>query len=228
MTTITISYLGFSCFKFEVKNHEEVDFVTDPFSKTDSLKLPKNLFVDFVTISSQNPLHNAAEFVKPKKEKIKTISNPGEYEIKGVFINGMPCVTKDKNGKIIHTNTIYNFLINDIQITHLGSIVKSLSDEEIQGLGNCDVLLLPISPDPEISVKDSPIMKNLVDIVNRVEPRILIPMHFKMSESKINLNPLDKFLKEIGQTKVEPLKKFKFSKKDLPEEEMKVMVLTKD
>lgn len=228
MLSITISYLGLSCFRFEVKDHEETAFVTDPFSKESGLKLPRNLAADFVTISSQTPLHNAADLVKPRleKNKLKVISGPGEYEVKNVFINGLPSVAKDKNGKIVHENVIYNFSIGDVQISHLGSVARSLSSEEIQALGASDVLLLPLSSDPEF--KEGPTIKNLIDIVTRVEPRILIPMHYKMPDLKINLNPLEKFLKEIGQSKVEPLKKFKFSKKDLPQEEMKVMVLSRE
>lgn len=228
MTSITISYFGLSCFGFEVKNEKEAIFVTDPFSKSADLKLPRNLTADFVTVSSQNQWHNATESVKPKSEKnkLKTVSNPGEYEIYSVFINGFPVLTKDKNNKIIHANTIFTFTIGDMRITHLGSIIKSLSNEEIQNLSGCDVLLLPLSSDPEY--KEGPTVKNLTDIVTRIEPRILIPMHYKIPGLKINLNPLEKFLKEIGQSKVEPLKKFKFSKKDLPQEEMGVIVLSKN
>jgi L-ascorbate metabolism protein UlaG (beta-lactamase superfamily) len=249
MLSITISYLGLSCFRFEAKDHEETAFVTDPFSKESGLKLPRNLSADFVAVSSRTPLHNATDLVKPRSEKnkLKVISAPGEYEVKNVFINGLPLVTKDKNGKIVHENVIYNFLIGDVQISHLGNIVRSLSNEEIQTLGASDVLLLPLSSDPEFSAtsprggvsgsahersemggKNGVTMKNLTDIIASVGPKIVIPMHYKMPDLKINLNPLEKFLKEMGQNKVEPLKKFKFSKKDLPQEEMKVMVLSRE
>ncbi len=228
MTSVVISHFGLSCFLFEVKDHEETSFVTDPFAKTVGLKLPRNLAADFVTVSSDDDLHNNTEAVKPRSEKskIKIIANPGEYEVKGVFINGFSAITKNKEGKIIHQNTIFNFVVDDIRITHLGALSKSLSDEEMQNLGNADVLLLPISSDPEF--KNGPTTKNLIDIVNQIEPRVLIPMHYKISGVKFALNPLDKFLKELGKNKIEPLKKFKFSKKDLPQEEMKVVVLTEE
>jgi len=238
MLNITISYFGLSCFKIEVKNHEEAVFITDPFDKSAGLNLPRNFTADGVTVSSDSELHNAIELVKPTSEKgkFKIISNSGEYEVKNVFVNGATFFTKDKNDKVIHENNVFQFAIDDIKITHLGSLARAFTNDEIQAMESCDVLLLPVSSDPDISAeggsasggKNDISPKSLIEIVSQIDPRIIIPMHYKMPGLKINLNPLDKFLKEIGKSKFEEMKKFKFTKKDLPAEETKVVVLTRE
>ncbi len=245
MTSITISFFGLSCFKFEVKNEKEAVFVTDPFSKESGLKLPRNLAADFVTVSSDHPFHNETEAVKTLSEKGKwrIFSHPGEYEVKNVFVDGAAQDAKDKggsealrgvlpppkDGKNMAKNTIFRFTIDDVTITHLGNLAANLTSDEIQTLSSCDVLLVPISSDAEFSAsggKNGITMKNLTDIIASVQPRIVIPMHYKTPRLKANLQSLDKFLKEIGKGKLETMKKFKFAKKDLPAEETKVVVLT--
>lgn len=245
MLSITISYFGLSCFKIEVKDREEAVFITDPFDKSAGLNLPRNFTADGVTVSSDSELHNATDLVKPTSEKgkFKIINNSGEYEVKNVFVNGATFFTKDKNDKIIHKNNVFQFVIDDIKITHLGSLARAFTNDEIQTMESCDVLLLPISSDPDISAKGGSALptgqagsggkndispKSLIEIVSQIDPRIIIPMHYKMPGLKTNLNPLDKFLKEIGKSKFEEMKKFKFAKKDLPAEETRVVVLTRE
>jgi len=66
-----------------------------------------------------------------------------------------------------------------------------------------------------------------VEIINEIEPRIVIPMHYKIPGLKVDVESADKFLKEMGASKAEKMAKLKISKKDLPQEEMKVILLEK-
>jgi L-ascorbate metabolism protein UlaG (beta-lactamase superfamily) len=107
--------------------------------------------------------------------------------------------------------------VGDISVAHLGNIDYEFADDELEQLKDIDILLVPVGTN----------LKQAVKIVNELQPRIVIPMHYKLPELKSDLLPVDKFLKEVG-AKSETLPKIKISKKDLPQEEMKVVILTKD
>jgi L-ascorbate metabolism protein UlaG (beta-lactamase superfamily) len=61
-------------------------------------------------------------------------------------------------------------------------------------------------------------------VVNEVEPKIVIPSHYKMPELILDLDAKEKFLKEMGG-KSETVDKLTVKKKDLQEEGTKVVVL---
>jgi len=52
-------------------------------------------------------------------------------------------------------------------------------------------------------------------------------MHYKISGVNLKIDGVDKFLKEFGVTQPEKMDKLKISKKDLPQEETKVIILNK-
>jgi L-ascorbate metabolism protein UlaG (beta-lactamase superfamily) len=63
------------------------------------------------------------------------------------------------------------------------------------------------------------------EIVNIIEPNIVIPMHYMTEKSTIELDPLNKFLKEMGLSSVEPLDSLKVtSPRNLPEETQVVVL----
>ena len=65
------------------------------------------------------------------------------------------------------------------------------------------------------------------EVISLLEPSIVIPMHYEMRESLIKLDPLSKFLKEMGLNEVETVETIKFaSRKSLPDD-IRVIVLDK-
>lgn len=210
--SVNINWLGLSCFKINAKvGDTEVDIVTDPYSPASGLKLPRNLSADIVTVSHDHANHNYVEGVGGNHFVMKS---PGEVEEKGVFIYGIH--SKAHDGKT--NNTLFRLEVGDISIAHLGDIAHEFTDEELEQLEDVDILLVPAGGENGATVKQA------VNLVNQLQPRIVIPMHYKLPELKSDLLPVDKFLKEIG-AKSETMPKLKIAKKDLPQEETKVIVL---
>jgi L-ascorbate metabolism protein UlaG (beta-lactamase superfamily) len=56
-------------------------------------------------------------------------------------------------------------------------------------------------------------------IINQIEPKIVIPMHYFENKK------LTSFLKEIGKDKVAAIDKFSFKKKDIADKKGEVVVL---
>lgn len=220
-----ITWLGQSCFKISAKGgsasdnkDQEINLITDPFSPDIGLKLPRNLTADIVTVSHDHFDHNYTAGVAGDPF---VISQPGEYEIKNFFIYGIPSFHDNKKGAERGNNIIYRIEAEGLSIVHLGDIGHILSDEEVEKLDNVDVLLIPIGGNYTIGVKEAE------EIINQLEPRIVIPMHYKIPGLKVDIDPLDKFAKEMGVGKKEALPKLKISKKDLPQEETQIIILEK-
>jgi L-ascorbate metabolism protein UlaG (beta-lactamase superfamily) len=89
----------------------------------------------------------------------------------------------------------------------------------MEQLSSCDVLLIPVGGVYTIGAKDAP------DIIAQLEPKIVVPMHYKIEGLKINLEPLDKFLSTMG-AKQEPASKLSVSQEKLPEE-VEIVILEK-
>jgi L-ascorbate metabolism protein UlaG (beta-lactamase superfamily) len=210
-----ISYLGQSCFKLQDKlGPEGVTLVTDPFNKELGLKVP-NFEADIVTVSHQHADHNNSAALRANPFIIDT---PGEYDFKGVMVQGIETFHDTKGGAERGKNIVYRIEMDDLTIVHLGDLGHVLTDEQLEQLDDVDILFIPVGGHHTIDAKTA------VEVIGQLEPRVVIPMHYKLSGSKADLDPVEKFIKELG---VEPRKeeKLKIAKKDLPQEGMDLVVL---
>jgi L-ascorbate metabolism protein UlaG (beta-lactamase superfamily) len=212
-----ITYLGHSSFKIKTKT---ATVVTDPFdSKMVGIKYSATEG-EIVTISHDHKDHNVVEKVTGFK---KAINGPGEYEISGVSVMGYPSFHDAKNGEERGKNTIYIFEAEGLRVAHLGDLGHTLSDNLIDEIGDIDVLMIPVGGFYTIGPKEA------TDIISKIEPYFVIPMHYKVdgmnSELAEKLLPVSDFLKESGLT-VENLPKFTIKKEDILEDQTtKVIVL---
>ena len=211
-----ITWQGHSCFKIQDKiGPEGVTVVTDPFSKETGLKVP-NFEADIVTISHSHDDHSNASALRGNPF---VIDCAGEYDRKGVLIEGIDSFHDDKNGAERGGNIIYRIEIDDISVTHLGDLGHALSDTQLEKLAGTDVLLIPVGGHYSLDAKKA------VEVISQIEPRIVIPMHYKTKDVKFDLDPIEKFIKEIGLTPTYE-EKLKISKKDLPAEDMELVILS--
>lgn len=210
-----ISWLGHACFKLQNKiGPEGTTLITDPYDNSIGLKLPR-IEADIVTISHGHNDHNNKEAVKGAPF---IIDSAGEYEIKGVAIDGVEAFHDNKEGKERGKNIIYRIDIDDILIVHLGDLGQALDSKQLEKIAGADILLIPVGGKYTIDAKKA------VEVVSQVEPRIVIPMHYKLPGLKVDLDPVDKFIKEIGLKPVQE-EKLKISKRDLPQDDMELVIL---
>jgi len=215
---MTITWLGQSCFKIQIG---DVTLVTDPYNSEVGFKLPR-LTADIVTVSHDHFDHNNIEGVSgPEGATPFVISSPGEFEVKGVFVYGSAFWHDKNEGKDRGQNIAYCIEAEGISLAHLGDLGHELSEEQIEKFDGVDILFVPVGGKWTLGASEA------VKVINEIEPRIVIPMHYKIPGFKVDVETIDKFLKEMGASKAEKLPKLKISKKDLPQEETKVIVLEK-
>lgn len=202
--------LGHSSFRIKGKT---ITVVTDPFDAAMvGLKYPKLDSVDVVTISHDHADHNVVANITGMPF---VINGPGEYEIKGVTVVGVPTFHDDKNGAERGANTVYKINIDGINVCHLGDLGHKLSDEGLNQVGSVDILLIPVGGTYTVDAKTAG------EVVAQLEPLIVIPMHYQRPgmnpELAGNLEPVTNFLKEMGAEGLAPQPKLVMSKDKLPE-----------
>jgi L-ascorbate metabolism protein UlaG (beta-lactamase superfamily) len=206
-----ITWYGHSCFRLTERNYATV--VTDPFDNKkvgyDALKLK----AEIVTVSHDAPGHSNVDVVKGTTH---TITGAGEFEIGGVFITAVQ--TNSKKGKDKIRNTLYVFDYDGITVAHLGDLQEVPTQSEVEALGTVNVLLVPVGGGSSLNAAKAS------EVVSLIEPNIVIPMHYSTPATKVSLDSLNKFIKEMGLGKTEAQPSLKVTRSALPDE-TKVVVL---
>jgi L-ascorbate metabolism protein UlaG (beta-lactamase superfamily) len=140
----------------------------------------------------------------------KVLCGPGEYEIAGVFINGLRSFRDSDKGKTRGVNTMYLMEIEGIKLCHLGDLGHTLSATQIEDVSDADILLIPVGGEPTIDATAAE------EVTNLISPKIVIPMHYNTESAQTKLDPLDKFLKEMGIKECIPQPKLTVNKSILP------------
>ena len=199
-----ISWLGHSCFRIKGK---QVTVITDPYSPTLGYSLGKPT-AHIVTVSHQHPGHS---YIQGIGGAPRPVTGPGEYEISGVLIIGINTFHDAEGGIKRGKNTVYLIEVDEIAICHLGDLGHVLTAEQVEEMDNVDVLLLPVGG---VSTINAPMA---AEVVRQLEPKVVIPMHYKTRALKWELESVEKFLKEIGVKQVSSQPKLSFSKPSLPD-----------
>lgn len=202
-----ISWLGLSCFKIQTK---EATLVIDPYRAEVGLKPPR-LKADIVILSGGKYLDPSR--VRSEEEQVFLIDAPGEYEIKNIFIYSIPVVDKE------NTSLIFSIEIAGITIVHLGRINRVLKEEELEKVEEADILMIPVGGREVLDAKEA------TRVISQIKPKLIIPMYYRIPGISLALDSLGKFCQEMGLGRPEKMEKLKLSQKELPDGEMKVVVL---
>ncbi len=213
-------WYGQSCFyisgKKKKKSRKKVSILTDPFDESVGLKLYKKN-VEVVLVSHSHGDHNNLDAVN---EEAFVIDGPGEYEVENTFIKGVFSYHDDKKGEERGINTIYVIESEGLNICHLGDLgQKELNDEQIKEIGEVDVLLIPIGATYTLDTKKASA------IISQLEPKAVIPMHYKIPGLKVDLEGPEAFMKAMGAKDVEGKDKVSISKSSLSEGEIQIYKL---
>lgn len=204
-----ITWHGQNCFKIQI---DKTILMIDPFDpKKEGLKLsaPK---ADIVVLNRPNESYKAVKSTNEEKG-LFLVSSPGEFEVGGIFIYAIPIKQKDS------MELIYHLEIEQVSVGHLGNLNRALTEEELERLNGIDVLMIPVGGNRVLDAKKA------TELISQIEPRIVIPMRYKVPGLIEKLDSVDSFCQEIGACEKEHLEKLKVAKKDLPAEQTEYYVM---
>jgi len=199
-----LTWIGHSCFRLRGK---DATLITDPCARATGYTL-KGLAADVVTVSNDHPNHSATAEITGEAT---VLDGPGEYEAKGIFITGVR-TPRAKSGAESPRNTAYIVTMDDVTICHLGDLASIPSTEQIELMKDVNVLLVPVGGNCTIGPSEA------VEVISQIEPKLVIPMHYATEVSTVELEAVDRFLREMGITQAEPQAKLNVTRSSLPAE----------
>lgn len=216
---MTIHYYGQSCFRLVMKPQgratEDVTVFFDPFDKTIGLRPPQGN-ADIIFVSHHHPDHNNVAALKGNPVVIDT---PGEYAIKGINVVGIDTFHDEENGAKRGRNTVFILEAEDLRICHLGDLGCDLTPAQIEEINGVDILFIPIGGTYTINGKKA------AEIARKIEPALIIPMHYKLTGIAIDTSDENEFCTEMGTCQKQPVNKLTIKKKDLEGKHEEVMLL---
>jgi len=198
-----ITWLGHSCFR--IRGSSGI-VITDPYPPDLGYSLGKPT-ARIVTVSHQHPGHS---YVQGIGGEPRLVIKPGEYEIGDVLIIGIATSHDAEGGHKRGKNTVYLIEIDEVSVCHLGDLGHVLTAAQVEEIDNVDVLLLPVGG---MSTINAPMA---AEVVRQLEPKVVVPMHYKTPQLSRELEPVDRFLKEMGATEVTSQPKLSLTKSSLP------------
>src|SRR3990172_6986696 len=186
-----IVWLGHSCFRLRGR---EASIVTDPCPPATGYNIGKPS-ADIVTISHPHEDHN---YVKAVAGSPVVIDGPGEYEVHGAFITGVATYHDERRGAVRGGNVAFVLEMEEIRVCHLGDLGHTPTADQVEEMSGVDILLVPVGGRSTIDGAAA------AEVVNLLEPRLVIPMHYATAAVTEKLETADRFLKEMGAKSLEP------------------------
>lgn len=185
-----ITWYGHACFKVQ----GEHSVVTDPHDGS-SIGLPvPSITADVVLMSHDHFDHNCRSVIKNKDFKI--INKPGKYSEKGFEIIGIETFHDESHGTKRGKNIVFKFKGGDINFCHLGDLGHALSHEHAAALGSVDVLFIPVGETYTLPVSEC------WETIDVLQPKIVIPMHYKIASLNLPIKPVDFFLRNAPKEEI--------------------------
>lgn len=214
-----IQYYGQSCFKITSKPGgratDDIVLFFDPFGKELGIRPPQGQ-ADIVFVSHEHFDHNNVEALKGEPTIINV---PGEYAVKGINVVGIDSFHDMEEGRTKGHSTIFILEAEELKICHLGDLGSELTGKQLEEIDGVDVLFIPVGGNYTIDGKKA------TELIKKIEPAIVIPMHYKVEGSTAEIDDLQKFCTEIGNCPKEKTAKLNIKKKDLEGKNMEVIIM---
>ncbi len=214
-----ITWNGLSSFEIKASRPSgDVKIVTDPYQNTTGLRFSRTAQSEILLVSHDEEDANNTSAIGGEPY---VIDIPGEFEVKDIFVFAIDAPLKREEKKKRVNNLIFRIEAEGMKLAHLGALDRPLTDNELQQLNNIDILMIPVGGERVMTPKVA------AEAISQIEPRIVIPMTHGLPSLKEKLGTVDVFCKELGSCRREDISKFKIKKRDLPEEDMLIVTLSK-
>jgi L-ascorbate metabolism protein UlaG (beta-lactamase superfamily) len=198
--SITLTWYGQATFVLSASTGLKV--LLDPTGPGTGYKIPKLEGIDLVTVSHEHSDHNDVSLAAGSPLVLRGLAGNDwakiDQMVKGVRVRTVGVYHDDAQGSKRGKNAVFVFDVDGLRLAHLGDLGHPLSAEQIKDVGPVDVILIPVGGYYTIDAKTA------VEVVNQLNPKIVIPMHYQTPDLSASLAavlaPADDFIKAIGNT----------------------------
>ncbi|HEY33616.1 MAG TPA: MBL fold metallo-hydrolase [Dehalococcoidia bacterium] len=201
-----IKWLGHASFLITLDNGTRI--ITDPYIVGSGLRYGEiKEAADVVTVSHDHFDHNNVASVGGNPQVVK-----GPGEAKGIKFEGVPTYHDTSGGSERGNNTIFCMDIDGVRVCHLGDLGHPLSDQQVADIGKVDVLLIPVGGFFTIDAKVAS------EVCDKLNPRVIVPMHYKNEKCEFPISGVDDFLEGKGSVRKLDSSEAEFKAGELPAE----------
>ncbi len=220
-----ITWFGHAAFKLEDAGGFSV--ITDPYTPEGVGYAPIRETADVVLISSDDDSAHCRHDLIPGDPKVLnalTIAQAGGAgEAGGLAVQAIEAAEWDHHPEhaVPGQNGMYRFDLDGIRIAHMGDVGNPLTEAQQDFFQETDVLLALAGGYLTIELPD------LMEMIHRVKPRLIIPMHFRtLTYKPRNTMWIESFLAHFRDDAVDfaSAHTIELSKGDLPDQ-TRVMVM---
>lgn len=168
-----------------------------------------------ITVSHDDPARNGTSQVAPAEGDPMVLDGPGEYEIRGVIIEGVASSIRGEGDPKALRSTLWLYEAEDLRVAHLGGLGAPLGSAQLDVLSAADIVIVPIGMPDTLNGADA------AKAVRAIEPSIVIPVGYDPADE----NALKTFVSAMAATPEEPVSRFTVTKRDVGEETKRLVLL---
>ncbi|MDD5702087.1 MAG: MBL fold metallo-hydrolase [Dehalococcoidales bacterium] len=213
-----IRWLGHA--SFVITTLDKTKIITDPYETGGGINYkPINESADIVTQSHNHGDHNNARAIKNNPV---ILTKAGTQVSRGISIKAIPSFHDETQGSLRGQNLIFCFNADAMNLCHLGDLGHTLNQKHLAEIGPVDILIIPVGGFFTINARAA------TEIVQNINPRLVIPMHYRNPGVDLPIAGVDDFLK--GKSNVRRLNsnEIEVKKEDLPEQTEIAVLLPPD
>lgn len=215
---MVIRWLGHASFLIISSNGTKI--ITDPyepgaFGGSIGHK-PIEIAPDIVTVSHHHADHG---YVEGLPNHFTVISKPGTVTIKGVEFRGIAAYHDTSQGAQRGANLIVVMNVDGVRVCHLGDLGHELPPHQIEQIGHVDVLLIPIGGTFTIDASQAH------RVIERINPKIAIPMHYKTNKITLPIAGLEDFVAREEAVRHAQSSEIELTKDSLPSQ-LEIIILS--
>jgi L-ascorbate metabolism protein UlaG (beta-lactamase superfamily) len=132
--------------------------------------------------------HNCDKIVRGGDKEV--VTGTGERTVRGIPIKGVHSYHDEVKGAKRGENVMFKFEIDGIRLCHLGDLGEQLDENQKKELGDIDILFIPVGGTFTVDASGA------WHVVKALNPRVIIPMHFRVGGLSLSIAPVDGFLEQ--------------------------------
>jgi L-ascorbate metabolism protein UlaG (beta-lactamase superfamily) len=169
-----------------VTGEQGESILIDPYSAGERFRYePRFDPAEIVLVTHEHGDHNNVAAV-PGSPRV--VRGAGTHEANGIAITGIASFHDREQGARRGPNTIFVLDLDGVRLAYFGDQGVELDDDQYAQLAGTNVMIAPVGGRSTLEIPE------MSEMVARVAPNVMIPIHFKTPKIDAEFAPIETFL----------------------------------